>query len=190
MDNKTALIERLENLYNAIPATSEWNKAVIETYKHAILIAKEYIPEVQPHVNYGILPKEGNIYPVIYTDTQDGKRVFKPQTVDAGDLTENQIKYLYECGYFNQDTANSHSVKDVEWTSVEDRLPDNEEEVIIFSCKHGDLNGASAVDGVAWYNKGKWNIVDSQDGLVNDIENSPDNWKVTHWMPLPLPPKK
>ena len=40
-------------------------------------------------------------YPVIYTVMQDRQKVFYPQSIKGKELTEPQIKYLLEVGYFD-----------------------------------------------------------------------------------------
>jgi hypothetical protein len=58
----------------------------------------------------------------------------------------------------------------MEWISVEDRLPEPYETVIV-------------AGGVGFINKsGTWRTPLGLDG-TRDIQ-----WKVTHWMPLPEPP--
>lgn len=51
-------------------------------------------------VNYGTLVEPDKLYPVIYTVNQSGGKVFNPQFIKGGDLTEPQIKYLHKVGYF------------------------------------------------------------------------------------------
>ena len=58
-----------------------------------------------------------------------------------------------------------------EWVSVEERLPEEKQRVIV-RCEHVGTS-------VGWILWGKW---------MTDI--GPDAGKVTHWMPLPAPPGK
>ena len=53
------------------------------------------------YVNYAALI-EDKLYPVIYTVLQSGKKVFEPKWISGKDLTEPQIKYLYDLGYFSK----------------------------------------------------------------------------------------
>jgi hypothetical protein len=55
-------------------------------------------------MNYGTLANANELYPVIYTVAQNGDKIFKPQLIKGADLTEPQIKYLHELGYFNHST--------------------------------------------------------------------------------------
>lgn len=54
-------------------------------------------------INYGALV-EDKMYPVLYTVLQSGEKVFDPKWIDGKDLTEPQIKYLYDLGYFKRPT--------------------------------------------------------------------------------------
>ena len=58
------------------------------------------------------------------------------------------------------------------WISVRDRLPDNGAEVLAWS-----ESGFSYVD---WWIDGKWKVNSILDGKYENV---------THWMPLPEPPK-
>ena len=49
------------------------------------------IPE---HKNYSLLIEAEESYPVLYTVSQNGTKVFRPQYISGKDLTEPQIKYL------------------------------------------------------------------------------------------------
>ena len=64
----------------------------------------------------------------------------------------------------------SHGVTVQEWISVDDRLPEKDEIVII--CTDENFIYAGELVGDTWF-----------------LDN--DSWTatVTHWMPLPLPPK-
>ena len=64
-------------------------------------IAKKLLSTHGSFVNYASMVKEDELYPVIYTVSQDGTKVFKPQYLLGKYLSEGQIKYLYEVGYFN-----------------------------------------------------------------------------------------
>ena len=73
-----------------------------------------------------------------------------------------------------------------EWVSVDDRLPDKDGCYIVTACDEG----CSCGDGI-WYDtvvieaehyKGEWSW--NENGTEYDITDL-----VTHWMPLPKPPK-
>lgn len=79
----------------------------------------------------------------------------------------------------------------MEWISVKDRLPPNQQEVLFL---YSDKNGSEILTG--WYDEdnGEWacTII----GFFRDVtEKAYDDAyfkknKVTHWMTLPLPPKE
>jgi hypothetical protein len=60
-----------------------------------------------------------------------------------------------------------------EWISVKDRLPENVKEGLLIALRWG------AVD-IGWCEDGRWGSE-----FVNEYEDG----EVTHWMPLPKPPK-
>lgn len=57
------------------------------------------------------------------------------------------------------------------WISVEERLPDDYEKVLIFDKKWGILPG--------WHSKSYWE--------TSEVKNVTE---ITHWMPKPTPPKE
>lgn len=84
----------------------------------------------------------------------------------------------------------SHGVTAQEWISVNDRLPDDEQEVLVIA--HG-------WDGRLVY-VGSHKRVEAQKSWLTGITNKSSEWSlwgwsylkepmVTHWMPLPQPPK-
>lgn len=76
----------------------------------------------------------------------------------------------------------------MEWISVKDRLPSNSDEVLIYYGT--DIVQAYLKDGL-W--KGSIVVTECMnDGYVNDriiCRQGKDFDFVTHWMPLPDPPK-
>ena len=62
----------------------------------------------------------------------------------------------------------------MEWISVKDRLPDKENEVLVFEFR-GDVSMAY-ISGYEWRN------------FESDFKM--DSSYITHWMPLPEPPKE
>ena len=63
-----------------------------------------------------------------------------------------------------------------EWVSVEERLPEGHVQVLMWSAK-GNIAEAGS-----YYNKNFWVYSEIGDGYIAD--------DITHWMPLPEPPKK
>lgn len=60
-----------------------------------------------------------------------------------------------------------------EWISVKDRLPENVKEGLLIALRWGEVD-------IGWCEDGRWG---SQ--FVDEYEDG----EVTHWMPLPRPPK-
>ena len=60
-----------------------------------------------------------------------------------------------------------------EWISVKDGLPKNGKEGVLIALRWGEVD-------IGWCEDGRW---DSE--FVNEYEDG----EVTHWMPLPQPPK-
>lgn len=72
-----------------------------------------------------------------------------------------------------------HGVTVQEWISVEDRLPEENHD--------GSVNAVLVTDGfvqhMAYFTRGEWRFAES--GEIKE----PMWYSVTHWMPLPQPPK-
>ena len=87
---------------------------------------------------------------------------------------QNKIKELSDTG----DIANyliSHGVTVQEWISVKDRLPE-ESGMYIVTANDGH---AQRVSFVLWQKKNRvWNLTGAR-----------SYWRVTHWQPMPQPPK-
>ena len=67
----------------------------------------------------------------------------------------------------------SNGVTVQEWISVKDRLPESGKEGVLIGLRWGEVD-------IGWCEDGRW---DSE--FVNEYEDG----EVTHWMPLPQPPK-
>lgn len=85
-----------------------------------------------------------------------------------------------------EDTGAVPAVSVPQWISVKDRLPDVAGMYIVTACdewcSHGEGIWYDTVVVVAEYSGGCWNWNDN--GTDYDIDDL-----VTHWMPLPEPPK-
>ena len=60
-----------------------------------------------------------------------------------------------------------------EWVSVKDGLPENGKESVLIALRWGEVD-------IGWCEDGRW-----RSEFVNEYEDG----EVTHWMPLPQPPK-
>ena len=59
-----------------------------------------YYGDCVQKINFGAMVNPDKCYPVLYTTTQNGTKIFIPQYVLGKDMSEPQIKYLFEIGYF------------------------------------------------------------------------------------------
>jgi len=66
------------------------------------------------------------------------------------------------------------------WISVEDRLPEDYDEVLVVTHAHKNIDGMQC----AYMTDSEW----CDPGLHCDVEI--DGFVVTHWRPLPKPPKR
>ena len=76
------------------------------------------------------------------------------------------------CGFY-ADHLIANGVTVQEWVSVKDGLPKNGKEGVLIALRWGEVD-------IGWCEDGRW---DSE--FVNEYEDG----EVTHWMPLPQPPK-
>ena len=86
------------------------------------------------------------------------------ETLPCCDTYEGQAEYLI-----------AHGVTVQEWISVNDRLPEDDSDVLAYS-----RNGEECRIYPANYAKGVW---------FDCIFTTPATDTTTHWMPLPEPPK-
>jgi hypothetical protein len=91
-------------------------------------------------------------------------------------ILECYAEELYSKNYRKQSESTMSQVKQSEWISVEDRLPEKSGDYLTYH-KHGSC-------GVIYYNADikLWNVYYSDD-VRNAIRS------ITHWMPLPEAPK-
>ena len=77
------------------------------------------------------------------------------------------------CAEYFADYLIAHGVTVQEWISVNDRLPEDYSPVLVYKSRHSESYGNM---GTAYYwNQSRWM------GCIGET--------VTHWMPLPQPPK-
>ena len=93
------------------------------------------------------------------------------------DVREKLIELLKQIKYVSVENAANilidNGVTVQEWISVDDRLPKNGKEGVLIALRWGEVD-------IGWCEDGRW---DSE--FVNEYEDG----EVTHWMPLPQPPK-
>ena len=88
---------------------------------------------------------------------------------------ENEEECFATINYSMADHLIANGVTVQEWISVKDRLPEPWKQVLIYSLH--DFCESAVYIGVP----GKWRVTWNHEMLDAD--------SVTHWMPLPLPPK-
>ena len=93
----------------------------------------------------------------------------KLQADIADNISENGTQHRE----FIADLMIANGVTMQEWVSVKDGLPKNGKEGVLIALRWGEVD-------IGWCEDGRW---DSE--FVNEYEDG----EVTHWMPLPQPPK-
>lgn len=91
-------------------------------------------------------------------------------------LVEILDRFVYDEWYGNNDIAEkliSNGVTVQEWISVTERLPESGKEGVLIALRWEEV-------GIGWCEDGRWSSE-----FVNEYEEG----EVTHWMPLPEPPK-
>ena len=91
-------------------------------------------------------------------------------------LVEILDRFVYDDWYGNEDIAEkliSNGVTVQEWISVDDRLPESGKEGVLIALRWGEVD-------IGWCEDGRWSSE-----FINEYEDG----EVTHWMPLPQPPK-
>ena len=100
------------------------------------------------------------------------------------DVREKLVELLtefYGCDpmYYDVDALSiaqhliDHGVTVQKWISVKDGLPESGKEGVLIALRWGEVD-------IGWCEDGRW-----RSEFVNEYEDG----EVTHWMPLPKPPK-
>lgn len=104
-------------------------------------------------------------------------------------VNEIPAGFGYTNEYVNNETVASHLIANgvtvQEWISVEDRLPDNKEYDWVLAQVVED-NGFMHIPTVMEYRQSKNDWFEETYGWLSDHNGA---FTVTHWMPLPEPPK-
>lgn len=108
--------------------------------------------------------------------------------VDADKVIENIDEWLDSVGYATVGKGLSYygeligcvdetpTITPSDWTSVEDALPDKHTQVLMWSSKWNIAEAGSYYNGHFW--------------VYNEIGDGYIAENITHWMPLPEPPKE
>lgn len=75
----------------------------------------------------------------------------------------------------------SQAQQERKWVSVEDRLPPQSTDVLVYPM-------LSAYSHVAWHDGGCWRVTEYEKGL-GEVHTALNDGLVTHWMPLPPAPE-
>ena len=93
------------------------------------------------------------------------------------DVREKLIELLKQIKYVSVENAANilidNGVTVQEWISVKDGLPESGKESVLIGLRWGEVD-------IGWCEDGRW-----RSEFVNEYEDG----EVTHWMPLPQPPK-
>ena len=87
---------------------------------------------------------------------------------------------MFYADFLSQDTIDvivdriiAECVTVQEWISVKERLPESGKEAVMIALRWGEVD-------IGWCEEGRWG---------SEFVNEYDDGEVTHWMPLPQPPK-
>lgn len=102
-------------------------------------------------------------------------------------FSENeQFNFCPVCGRRLKD-----NVVDMKWISIKEKLPPLNQDVLVYYCGKKDWN--KDLDGMAISDRYIFRITSSSEGWEtwrNPFEYFGSNYEITHWMPLPEPPKE
>ena len=77
-----------------------------------------------------------------------------------------------------------------EWISVKDRLPNIDIDVVIFAVGKSDLFENKVAITHRYYPMRWWNKESEYIDWLQPWQYFTANYEITHWMPLPEPPKE
>ena len=99
--------------------------------------------------------------------------------IDADRMANDKYPYnLNHCGALDiaEWVKNQPTVNPYEWISVEDRLPEIQQEILVYRGYHSGL-----MNTYTYFGNNEWEDDYGYWGTT-------DNEGITHWMPLPTPP--
>ena len=97
--------------------------------------------------------------------------IYLPMTCGPNTIGEYRIQHKFKKEI--TDHLITHGVTVQKWISVKDGLPESGKDAVLIALRWG------AVD-IGWCEEGRWG---------SEFVNEYDDGEVTHWMPLPQPPK-
>lgn len=123
-----------------------------------------------------------------YTPTGASQPKEPVRLIDAEELKKRAVKVCFpdipECGEFDavgvsdidiMPTIDPETLRSEEWVSVKDRLPQAKETVLAYEAAFDSMSMAYRLPNTEeWIDTGDYYALDA----------------VTHWMPLPKPPKE
>ena len=96
------------------------------------------------------------------------------------DVREKLVELIESARYWGSNTSEEiadtlldNGVTVQEWISVKDGLPESEKEGVLIALLWGEVD-------IGWCEDGRW-----RSEFVNEYEDG----EVTHWIPIPHPPK-
>ena len=149
-------------------------------FKIAYFIAPDWIDDLEHRLSVFLCEQTGGRLSKCYYSIETMR-------IEANDY---QQRVCDECEYYLADNEQSEDVTDInvgnksEWISVDERMPEIMETVLIaYKEKWGwETEWHFDVDA------GSWDIVEGRWNTYHDLDEGQE-LHITHWMPLPEPPK-
>ena len=76
----------------------------------------------------------------------------------------------------------------MEWISIEDKLPEDGKEVLVWGKYYFEVPTQAFIYNGVW--KGSLEVTDHMEQCDRDNSRLTSGHRITHWMPLPEPPKQ
>ena len=141
-------------------------------------------------------PWEGNIKGLVDHLIANGVTILPALTMP--ELTEEQIEELRERLRDSRPQLVTHNlepqivvVNKQQWIPVSERLPENiDTYIVVVKHKYYFEKEYSIDTDVALYNPYEGGYIDNHWNTFNDWDEGQQYLRVTHWMPMPEPPKE